>query len=83
MAASKPNLNALTRKFAASPTVTTLRQIIQSVEAYCLRTRYPRYNQAAIAATIFNRVRSKQELPESILTAALKAEACWDCWARR
>lgn len=83
MPAEVPNLNALTEQFAASPTVATLREIIQFVEPYCFRTRYPRYNQAAVAATVFERTRDDLNLPASILTDALKAEACWDCWGRK
>lgn len=82
MSAQRPNLAALTRRFNESPTTSTLRAIMRSVEAYCLRTRYPKYNQAAIAATVFERVSSQKPLSPSILTAALKAEACWDAWSR-
>ena len=83
MLAPKPNLDTLTSQFAASPTVGTLRQIIQTCEPYCLRTRLPRYNQAAIAAVVFERTRDKYNLSPSILTQALKAEACWDVWGRK
>lgn len=83
MQAQKPDLAVLTNQFAASPTVGTLRQIIQQCEPYCLRTRLPRYNQAAIAAVVFERTRDALNLSPSILTTALKAEACWDVWGRR
>ena len=83
MAAQAPDLAALTSQFRKSPTVATLRGIIQSVESYCLRTRLPRYNQAAIAATVFERTRDQLRLSPSILTQALKAEACWDVWGRK
>ncbi len=79
----KPNLDALLDQFAASPTVGTLRQIMQQCEPYCLRTLHPRYNQAAIAATVFERAQDRLNLSPSILTQALKAEACWDAWGRR
>ncbi len=83
MAAQKPDLAALTSQFRESPTVATLRQIIQSVEPYCLRTLLPRYNQAAIASVIFERTRDALSLSPSILTQALKAEACYDVWNRK
>ncbi len=83
MAAQKPDLAALTERFRKSPTVATLQTIIQSVEPYCLRTRLPRYNQAAIAATVFERTRVQLCLSPSILTQALKAEACWDAWGHK
>ena len=82
MFAQKPDLAILANQFAASPTVGTLRQIFQQCEPYCLRTRLPRYNQAAIASVVFERTRNALKLSPSILTEALKAEACWNCWGK-
>jgi hypothetical protein len=81
--APKPDIKTLAARFEESPTVETLQKIIQECEPYCLRTRLPRYNQAAIAACIFERVRDNKKLSPTILNTALKREACWDAWNSR
>jgi glucose-6-phosphate dehydrogenase assembly protein OpcA len=77
----KPNIGEQAARFAASPTQETLQAIMRDAWGYCSRTRHPRYNQAALAAAIFERVKKVQsKLPPSILTSALKAEACYDAF---
>ncbi len=76
-----PNIEQEAARFAASPTQATLQAIIRDAWNYCQRTRHPRYNQAALAAVIFERTKKAQPaLSPSILTRALKAEACYDAF---